>query len=255
MKTVPRNSMGGEGSTKKVFTHKKRLGQSWIKLPKMLKAFKLYLYYSKNYKGSKFQEGAKVSKVSRVLVVDVMCVYSVIVTMIYVIDVLARSNIINHLLYNWAVTIWMCKHIDDLRIVNFERFALFFSWEICLSYLLLEKFWITMSYVVKLKLFTDCNAFVFIAIDKTIWFCSLWSLQFSFWEVKTIYFNPFKLFVKLQSHVQTSVLGLGVDFVCPCHNNKNNKTKNNKKNPHQNLSEGDVLEVWHWRPSLILISL
>ena len=36
--------------------------------------------------------------------------------------------------------------------------------------------------------------------------------------------------VKLQSKAKTSVLGLGVDFVFPCHNKK--------KNPHQNLSEG-----------------
>ena len=50
-------------------------------------------------------------------------------------------------------------------------------------------------------------------------------------------------FVKLQSKVQTSVLGLGVDFVSPCHTNNKNNNKNKKKNPHQNLSEGGALEV------------
>ena len=42
-----------------------------------------------------------------------------------------------------------------------------------------------------------------------------------------------QLFSSPRSKVQTSVLGLGVDFVFPCRNNN----KNNKNNPHQNLSE------------------
>ena len=39
------------------------------------------------------------------------------------------------------------------------------------------------------------------------------------------------------------VFRLGVDFIYPCHKkNKKKKNKKKKKNPHQNLSEGGVLE-------------
>ena len=56
----------------------------------------------------------------------------------------------------------------------------------------------------------------------------------------SIFWRIVLLTVKLQSKVQTSVLGLGANFVCYHHNKNRNK---NNKNPHQNLSEGGVLEV------------
>ena len=37
------------------------------------------------------------------------------------------------------------------------------------------------------------------------------------------------------------VFRLGFDFIFPCH--KNNNSKNNKKNPQQNLTEGSKLNV------------
>ena len=44
--------------------------------------------------------------------------------------------------------------------------------------------------------------------------------------------------VKLQSKVQTSVLGLGVDFVLPL-------SQQQQQQPHQNIPEGNILEVFN----------
>ena len=41
----------------------------------------------------------------------------------------------------------------------------------------------------------------------------------------------------------------GVDFLFPCHNNKNNNKKNNS--PHQNLHEGSRLKVFDGREPLM----
>ena len=46
------------------------------------------------------------------------------------------------------------------------------------------------------------------------------------------------VFVKLQSKVQTSVLGLGVDFVFPCHNNNNNNNHTNIYQKEENYMSG-----------------
>ena len=47
----------------------------------------------------------------------------------------------------------------------------------------------------------------------------------------------YKTIVKLQFKVQTSVLGIGVDFVLPL------SQQQQKEQPHQNIPEGNILEV------------
>ena len=46
--------------------------------------------------------------------------------------------------------------------------------------------------------------------------------------------------VKLQPHVPTSVLGLGVDFVLPL---SQQQQQQQQQEPHQNIPEGNILEV------------
>ena len=48
--------------------------------------------------------------------------------------------------------------------------------------------------------------------------------------------------VKLQSKVQTSVLGLGVDFVLPL-SQQQEQEQEQQEEPHQNIPEGNTLEV------------
>ena len=51
-----------------------------------------------------------------------------------------------------------------------------------------------------------------------------------------------KIFVKLQSKVQTSVLGLGVDFVLPLSQEQEEEEQQQKEEePHQNIAEGNIL--------------
>ena len=52
-------------------------------------------------------------------------------------------------------------------------------------------------------------------------------------------FYCFLFIVKLQSKVQTSVLGLGVDFVLPL----SQQQQQQQQEPHQNIPEGNILEV------------
>ena len=53
------------------------------------------------------------------------------------------------------------------------------------------------------------------------------------------------LIVKLQSKVQTSVLGLGVDFVLPLsqeEEEEEEEEEQQQQEPHQNIPEGNILE-------------
>jgi len=50
-----------------------------------------------------------------------------------------------------------------------------------------------------------------------------------------------EVIVKLQSKVQTSVLGLGVDFVLPL--SQQEQEQEEQEEPHQNIPEGSILEV------------
>ena len=54
--------------------------------------------------------------------------------------------------------------------------------------------------------------------------------------------------VKLQSKVQTSVLGLGVDFVLPL--SQQEEQEEQEEEPHQNIPEGNILEVLNLAKSL-----
>ena len=56
------------------------------------------------------------------------------------------------------------------------------------------------------------------------------------------------IFVKLQSKVQTSVLGLGVDFVLPL--SQQEQQQQQEEEPHQNVPEGNILEVLYLAESL-----
>ena len=51
------------------------------------------------------------------------------------------------------------------------------------------------------------------------------------------------MFVKVQSKVQSSVLGVGVDFVLPL-------SQQDQEQPHQNKPEGNILEVLNLAKSL-----
>ena len=56
---------------------------------------------------------------------------------------------------------------------------------------------------------------------------------------------PAQLVVKLQSEVQASALGLGVDFVFPL------SQEQQQQEPHQNIPEGSLLEVLNLTHRLI----
>ena len=56
--------------------------------------------------------------------------------------------------------------------------------------------------------------------------------------------------VKLQSKVQTSVLGLGVDFVLPLSQQQEQEQEQEQQEPHQNIPEGNILEVLNLAESL-----
>ena len=56
-------------------------------------------------------------------------------------------------------------------------------------------------------------------------------------------------FVKLQSEVQASAFGLGVDFVSPLSHQEQ------EQEPHQNIPEGSILEVLNLAHRLIPLPL
>ena len=56
--------------------------------------------------------------------------------------------------------------------------------------------------------------------------------------------------VKLQSKVQTSVLGLGVDFILPLSQQQQQEEQQEEQEPHQNIPEGNILEVLNFAKSL-----
>ena len=60
----------------------------------------------------------------------------------------------------------------------------------------------------------------FSAKFQEITYLSLWSVQLRIIRLKAILNN---LIVKLHSDMQTQLIGVAVDFVFPCHKNKNNK--------------------------------
>ena len=55
-------------------------------------------------------------------------------------------------------------------------------------------------------------------------------------------FYCFLFIVKLQSKVQTSVLGLGVDFVLPL-SQQQQQQEQEQQEQHQNIPEGNILEL------------
>ena len=59
----------------------------------------------------------------------------------------------------------------------------------------------------------------------------------------------FQDIVKLQSKVQTSVLGLGVDFVSPLSQQQEQQEQQQEPPP---KSEGGVLEVWNLTHELLM---
>ena len=61
---------------------------------------------------------------------------------------------------------------------------------------------------------------------------------------------PCPYIVKLQSEVQTSVLGLGVDFVLPLSQQEQQEQEQQEEEPHQNIPEGNILEVLNLAKSL-----
>ena len=60
-------------------------------------------------------------------------------------------------------------------------------------------------------------------------------------------------FVKLQSKVQASVLGLGVDFVFPLsqEQQEQQQEEQQQEQPHQNIPEKSILEVLNFTHRLI----